>query len=136
MFNPIAGDAVPSWVNKIDPLLAKMAASSGGRQTPEYLYDCLATGKFWLAEIADWRAAAVFRKINWPTGLNELEIVGIGGEGLKDWANAVVDMERFARSLHFNRLSTPCARGGWLPFAKKHGWRQAGVILEKDLSDG
>jgi hypothetical protein len=135
-FNPIAGDSVSSWSNKIDPLLAKMAASSGGRQTPEYLYESLAAGKFWLAEIDNWRAAAVFRRINWPTGLNELEIVGIGGEGLRDWANTVVDLERLARELSFGRLSTPCAREGWLPFATKHGWRKAGVILEKDLSDG
>ena len=136
MFTPIAKAAVASYADHLDPLLAKMAARSGGRYTAEHLYDGLAEGRCWLAGIDGWRGAAILQAHNWPTGLNELDVLGVAGEGLREWVEAVVELESIARKLNFHRLSAPHARIGWVPFALKHGWRKAGVILEKELFRG
>lgn len=132
MFRPVRrGD----WTSQIDPLLEKMAARSGGRYSAEHLYDGLARGLTWVAEIDNWRAAMIVKPINWPTGLNELEIVGLAGDGLPEWQDAMFSAERIARDLHFNRITIPHGRKGWVKPCEAHGWKQTGVILEKDLWD-
>lgn len=136
MFSPIPKKDIEAWTDQIDPLLERMAERSGGRFTAEDLYAGLASGLTWLAEIGDWRAAMVVKPINWPTGLNELEIVGLAGDGLPDWQEAMFSAERIARELHFDRLSIPHGRRGWVKPCLAHGWRQAGVIMEKDLFNG
>lgn len=133
-FSPVAKHDLESWTDQIDPLLERMAARSGGRFTAEHLYEGLASGRCWLAEIGGWKAAMVVKPINWPTGLNELEIVGLAGDGLPEWQDAMLSAESIARKLNFNRLTVPHGRKGWARVCK--GWRETGVILERDLFDG
>lgn len=135
-FNPISKDAVCSWTDKLDPLLDRMVARSGGRYTAEGIYARLAAGDLWLAEVGNWKAAMVLQPINWETGLNELEVVGLAGDGLKEWEEAVYAAESLARDLRFHRLSVPHGRKGWSRGAMAHGWKEAGVILEKVLTNG
>lgn len=135
-FTPISRSAVSDWADEIDPLLEKMASRSGGRYEAKHLYSELASGRLLLAEIGGWRAAMVLKDTQWPTGLTELEIVGLGGEGLSDWKEAMFSAERIAKNLGFDRLSTGHARKGWLKMCAAHGWKETGVILEKDLFNG
>lgn len=125
-----------SWTDQLDPILEKMAAASRGRYTAEHLYDGLTNGLTWVAAIDDWRAAMIVKPVNWPTGLNELEIVGLAGEGLPEWQEAMFSAETIAHRLHFNRLTIPHGRKGWVKPCAAHGWKQTGVILEKDFYDG
>lgn len=135
-FTPISREAVQSFDKKLDPLLERMVKRSGGRLDIEGLYASLAAGSYWLAEVDNWRAAMILNPINWRTGLNELEIVGFAGDGLAEWEETVFSAEKLARELHFNKLSIPHGRKGWARLCKAHGWRESGVILEKDLHDG
>ena len=135
-FNPIRQEAVASWTNKLEPLLERMALHSGGRYTPDHLYEGLASGLCWLAEIDNWRAAMVLKQVNWPTGLRELEIVSLAGAGMDEWGEAVFSAESIARDLRFNRITIPHGRKGWTKPCISHGWKEAGVILQKDLADG
>lgn len=133
-FNPIQKAAVPSWAEKIDPLLKKMAERSGGRLDSDGLYAALANGDYWLAEIGNWRAAMVLNPVRWATGLNELEIACLAGDGMSEWEQAMFDAETLARDLRFHKLSIPRGRRGWRKICEARGWKETGVVLEKDLT--
>lgn len=135
-FNPIPRSAISSWSEKIDPLLQQMVARSRGRFHVEHLWEELAAGRLWLAEIADWKAAIVLKPSNWPTGLNELEVVGLAGTGMDEWKDTMFAAEKLARDLRFDRLCTGEDRPGWERVAKPYGWKRAGVVLQKDLLNG
>lgn len=135
-FRPIEKGAVASWSDRIEPLLEKMVARSGGRLDADGVYASLAAGNYWLAEISNWQAAMVLNPINWKTGLNELEIVGLAGDGLKEWESAMFAAESIARDLNFHRLTIPHGRKGWTKLCAPRGWKETAVILEKELTDG
>jgi hypothetical protein len=136
MFNPISKAALASFDAKIEPLLVKMVKASNGRYNYEGLYGALASGEHWLAEIGNFKAAMVLGPVRWNTGLNELEIIGLAGDGIAEWKEAMFGAETLARELNFHRLSIPHGRPGWAKVCAPFGWKERGVILEKDLLNG
>src|SRR5690606_22906813 len=105
-FNPISRSALCSWTDRVEPLLKQMVARSRGRFHVEHLWEELVAGNMWLAEISNWKAAMVLKPMRWPTGLNELEVVGLAGTGMDEWRDTMFAAESLARDLHFNRLTT------------------------------
>jgi hypothetical protein len=133
MLAPILSDEIATRIDGFAPLFEKIAAESRGTLSTEAIRDTIRAGNWWLAEIANGQAAVIVEPINFKTGMRVLEVVGIAGAGMDEWAVAACrELENFARSQKFHRLRAG-GRRGWARIAPKHGWRETRVIVEKDL---
>ena len=134
MLAPVKLGEVDDWIEKIDPLLERIAAESRGTLSTEGIWANIAQGHWWLAAINDGKAIVVLEPIRFLTGKNVLEIVGLAGDGMKEWESAVEELEAVAKKLGFHRLRAG-GRKGWARVAARHGWKETRVIVEKDLFD-
>jgi hypothetical protein len=68
------------------------------------------------------------------TGRTFVEIVGIGGERIREALPLIADIEQWAVE-HGIESSMVIGRFGWIPMLKEHGYEKKAVILRKRLGD-
>lgn len=125
-------EEVPGWEDRLDDLIEKIVERSRGELSTEYVWATIASGEWWLAVVNDGKALVIVQPIRFKTGLNLLEIIGVAGEGLDEWEDSVGELESLARELGFHRIRGR-GRKGWGRVATRHGWKETGVIVERDL---
>jgi hypothetical protein len=64
--------------------------------------------------------------------LNTCQITHLTGTGFRDWQDAFLEVEKWARHLGCKRIEA-LARPGWERIGKKYGLKKTHVMLEKDL---
>lgn len=120
-----------NWVRQSAAFLNQIAEGSGGRLTLESILDALASNHYRLALVLDEevRAAIVWQPIHWKTGLKEFEIVGLTGEGMKEWLHLDDELRAKAREMGFDVLRSS-ARPGWARVMKSKGYEMTHATLE------
>jgi hypothetical protein len=128
----VSRETLPEWLGKAAGHLAKIVEGSGGRLSESTLRAALEAGDYWLAVVEDGacRAVIVCQPINWATGLSELHILGLTGEGMADWLWLRPELEAAAKARNFDIVSAG-ARPGWTRIVKD--WAVTHVTIEKDL---
>ena len=118
----------------LDSLIERIAERSRGTLRPEDIWATIGAGIWWVAVIDGGRGAVLVEQTTFKSGIKVLEIVGLAGDGIREWEGAVADLETLARRMGVDRLRA-IGRKGFAPFAAKHGWKEVGVVLEKELFD-
>lgn len=132
MFNPIPTDSVAVWEDAVEPLIARLVNESRGTLTEEAVWGQIVSGEWYLAIVSDGKTVVILDEYTTPAGVKVLEIVGIAGENMADWAEAARGLESIARGRGVHRLRA-CGRVGWGREAKKFGWKMTRAVVEKDL---
>lgn len=112
-------------------LLEKIAAESRGTLSVEAIEANLASGKWALICPRDG-TAFVIEEYTTSTGMKIAEAVGVAGDSMDGWFEAVSKIENEAKARGIQRLRG-VGRVGWAKVAKKFGWKMTSVVVEKDL---
>lgn len=73
--------------------------------------------------------AAVAQRLVWPTGLVELEFIGLVGKHVDKWIHLDAELKAKAKEMGYDVIR-PIAPPGWSRFLKGRGWKMTHVILE------
>lgn len=125
-------DETEEWEDRIDELIDRIVGASSGTLSSEGIWGLIAAGKWWLVAINGGQGLAIVEPMHFATGKKVLEIIGVAGDDMKEWENAIHELEFVARKLGYHRLRA-CGRKGWARVAARHGYEVTRVVVEKDL---
>lgn len=132
LFRPVPRSKLDLYA--YDELFDRIAAKSRGTLSTDVIREALDSEKWGLAELGEGLGIALLNSITFKTGLRALEIVGLAGDEMRAWREAVSEMEVFARHSGYDRM-TAGGRKGFERVSAPFGWRMTHVVVEKDLFD-
>jgi len=147
----------PEYVGKVAkailPLVEKACAYSGGRFSPDNVFEACAgldpARKWYLwivfdphkADVENFadrvKAVTVTALVDYPTGLRMGETILIGGNGSSDeWLNYIDDLRDWAKKNGASRMQY-VGRRGWQRHMKPLGieWKPVSTMFECELED-
>ena len=126
----VTKETLGDWFEKARPLIQQIAEGSLGRHTVETLRKELEAGTYWMAVAAEEsvRACLIATSTTWGTGLKEIVVIGLTGNGMKAWLHLEDGMRAAAKKE--GAVLKAYARPGWARVLKSRGYKMTHVILE------
>ncbi len=119
--------------SSVEGFIRSAFTKHSGDETEEDAKNLLAAGRaqLWIAHDGRGiRAAAITRLAVVPNGRRICFVMACGGEGVKEWASHLGDIEKFAKTNRCDAVRLSGRRGWRTVFP---GYKEPFVILEKAL---